>query len=196
MAGIDEKPFSPSEESTCFVARTSCWDPFIIFLVDLKNSPHSASAEHHGPPPPPGYPRPPANALPVAPGAGPVPIYYNQPIVLQCLSTAVVSPVMVIRKVDKGSTATGGASLDGHGSGAAMSRDLPVAPGEIIGDPVSQLHKIALEVMSDPEGVYANANQNAPGSPFPGAGSFLACLGKSELQTYWVGVSDLLTLVF
>ncbi|KAH9815011.1 hypothetical protein DFH28DRAFT_1221533 [Melampsora americana] len=179
MAGIDEKPFSPSEESTCFVARTSCWDPFIIFLVDLKNSAQSAGAEHHGPPPPPGYPRPPANALPVAQGAGPIPIYYNQPIVLQCLSTAVVSPVMVIRKVDKGSTATGGASLDGHGSGAPMSRDLPVAPGEIIGDPVSQLHKIALEVMSDPEGVYANANQTAPGSPFPGAGSFLACLGEN-----------------
>ncbi|KAG0142233.1 hypothetical protein CROQUDRAFT_673653 [Cronartium quercuum f. sp. fusiforme G11] len=190
MSGMEEKPFAPAEDATCFVARTSAWDPFIVYLVDPSKpsaTAHPSGAEQSHPtgaPPPPGYPRAPFNALPVSPGSGPVPIYYNQPIVLQCLSTAVVSPVMVIRKVDKGSTATGGASLDGSGSMAGMSRDVPVAPGEMIGDPVSQLHKIALEVMTDPEGAYAAAqhagsSQAAALAGFPGSGSFLACLGEN-----------------
>lgn len=190
MSGMEEKPFAPAEDATCFVARTSAWDPFIVYLVDVSkpsSTAHPAGPEQPHPtggPPPPGYPRAPFNALPVSPGSGPVPIYYNQPIVLQCLSTAVVSPVMVIRKVDKGSTATGGGNIDGAGAMSGMTRDVPVAPGEVIGDPVSQLHKIALEVMADPEGAYAAAqhagsSQAAALAGFPGSGSFLACLGEN-----------------
>ncbi|SPO26037.1 related to J kappa-recombination signal binding protein [Ustilago trichophora] len=67
-------------------------------------------------------------------------IHYNQPIVLQCLNTAVVSPVMVVRKVEKGTTVLGGASA---GPTESIAR-------EAFGDPVSQLHKIALEVLEDP----------------------------------------------
>lgn len=189
MSGMEEKPFAPAEDATCFVARTSAWDPFIIYLVDPSkpsaSHPNQGTEEpnpHVGSPHlPQGYPRAPANALPVNASTGPVPIYYNQPIVLQCLSTAVVSPVMVIRKVDKGSTATGGASLDGSSGGAGSGpRDVPVAPGEVIGDPVSQLHKIALEVMADPEAAYA-APPTFPATTagFPGSGSFLACLGEN-----------------
>ncbi|WAR61726.1 hypothetical protein PtB15_12B416 [Puccinia triticina] len=176
MSGMEEKPFAPGEDATCFVARTSAWDPFIIYLVDPSKP--ATVAENVAPayPPPPGYPRAPSNALPVNPNAGPIPIYYNQPIVLQCLSTAVVSPVMIIRKVDKGSTAIGGASLEGNASSG--QRDMPVAPGEVLGDPVSQLHKIALEVMTDPQGAYF-APITSPYAGFPGSGSFLACLGEN-----------------
>ncbi|KAI8443905.1 hypothetical protein BY996DRAFT_4602068 [Phakopsora pachyrhizi] len=175
MSGMEEKPFAPAEDATCFVARTSAWDPFIVYLADpLK--PASVSENSSAPPPLPGYPRAPSNALPLSPSGSPIPIYYNQPIVLQCLSTAVVSPVMIIRKVDKGSTATGGANLEG--SGSSGGRDMPVAPGEVLGDPVSQLHKIALEVMSDPRSAYSNLG-TSPFAGFPGSGSFLACLGEN-----------------
>lgn len=176
MSGMEEKPFAPGEDATCFVARTSAWDPFIIYLVD-PSKPASVS-DHLAPayPPPPGYPRAPSNALPLIPNTSPIPIYYNQPIVLQCLSTAVVSPVMVIRKVDKGSTATGGASLEGNSS--STQRDMPVAPGEVLGDPVSQLHKVALEVMTDPQSAYLTP-VTSPFAGFPGSGSFLACLGEN-----------------
>ncbi|PLW15418.1 hypothetical protein PCANC_17933 [Puccinia coronata f. sp. avenae] len=176
MSGMEEKPFAPREDATCFVARTSAWDPFIIYLVDPSKPATVADNVAPAYPPPPGYPRAPSNALPVSPNGGPIPIYYNQPVVLQCLSTAVVSPVMIIRKVDKGSTAIGGASLEGNVSSG--QRDMPVAPGEVLGDPVSQLHKIALEVMTDPQSAYM-APITSPYAGFPGSGSFLACLGEN-----------------
>ncbi|KAI9612222.1 hypothetical protein KEM48_004237 [Puccinia striiformis f. sp. tritici PST-130] len=164
MSGMEDKPFAPGEDATCFVARTSAWDPFIIYLVDPSKPATVADNVAPAYPPPPGYPRAPSNALPVSPNAGPIPIYYNQPVVLQCLSTAVVSPVMIIRKVDKGSTAIGGASLEGNASSG--QRDMPVAPGEVLGDPVSQLHKIALEVISDPQSAYM-APITSPYAGFP-----------------------------
>ncbi|KAA1128754.1 hypothetical protein PGTUg99_012261 [Puccinia graminis f. sp. tritici] len=176
MSGMEEKPFAPGEDATCFVARTSAWDPFIIYLVDPSKPATVPDNVAPAYPPPPGYPRAPSNALPVSPNGGPIPIYYNQPVVLQCLSTAVVSPVMIIRKVDKGSTAIGGASLEGNASSG--QRDMPVAPGEVLGDPVSQLHKIALEVMTDPQSAYL-APVTSPYAGFPGSGSFLACLGEN-----------------
>jgi len=176
MSGMEEKPFAPGEDATCFVARTSAWDPFIIYLVDPSKPPTVTDNVPPAYPPPPGYPRAPSNALPVSPNSGPIPIYYNQPVVLQCLSTAVVSPVMIIRKVDKGSTAIGGASYEGNIS--SSQRDMPVAPGEVLGDPVSQLHKIALEVMADPQAAYM-APVTSPYAGFPGSGSFLACLGEN-----------------
>lgn len=174
MSGHEAKPFA-SEDQTCFIARTSAWDPFIVYAVD----PHRPSAAADSLPPPPspiaGYPRPPINALPVNPAA-PTPIYYNQPIVLQCLATGVISPIMIIRRVDKGTAATGGGSIDGPQP--FVSLNLPVAPGETLGDPVSQLHKIALEIMDNPAAAYGSPMSSYLDG-FSGSGTFLACLGEN-----------------
>ncbi|PVU86973.1 hypothetical protein BB559_006299 [Furculomyces boomerangus] len=167
-----------TNDTPSFVARSSVWDFFIIWIVDLKlaeNSEHNKNepVEHiPGYPPPPiiaQRPRLPPNFIyrtPTTsstisssslPGNHPAnylannkntngndhefatvrssstPIHYNQTVVLQCLSTGMVSPVMVIRKVERGSIATG--------SYYAQS---PHA--EVLGDPVSQLHKVSFEI--------------------------------------------------
>lgn len=115
-------------EGTCFVARMNCWDPFVIWIVDPSSSEEAD---------PQIYPPPPAIALKNKTGE-PVPIHYNQPIVLQCLTTGLVSPVMIIRKVDRASTVVGGAQAEDE------------IGDEVLGDPVSQLHKIALQIVQDP----------------------------------------------
>lgn len=134
---------------TCFVARTSSWDPFVIWVVDTSRTGETAHNEE-----PATFPPPPAIAL-RNPSGNPIPIHYNQPVVLQCLSTGLVSPVMVIRKVDKASTVVGGARVSDGGPGGASGF---MAGGEYadeaLGDPVSQLHKIALQIIQDP----SNAN--------------------------------------
>ncbi|KAM3589377.1 hypothetical protein VKS41_000244 [Umbelopsis sp. WA50703] len=134
---------------TCFVARTSSWDPFVIWVVDTSRTGESVHNEE-----PVTFPPPPAIAL-RNPSGNPIPIHYNQPVVLQCLSTGLVSPVMVIRKVDKASTVVGGARVSDGGPGGANGF---MAGGEYadeaLGDPVSQLHKIALQIIQDP----SNAN--------------------------------------
>jgi hypothetical protein len=93
----------------CFVARTGSWDPFIIWIVD----PHHVKGKDDHPqhPPHPNFPRPPPSAIKSNPN-NPTPIHYNQPIVLQCLTTGMTSPVMIIRKVDKGSMVIGGGILE------------------------------------------------------------------------------------
>ncbi|KAI9012117.1 hypothetical protein CLU79DRAFT_770621 [Phycomyces nitens] len=140
-------------DGTCFVARTTCWDPFVVWVVDTTRSPvdgkESDTAEDYigrnvyTPSVP--YPPPPAIALKNKTNQL-VPILYNQHIVLQCLTTGLVSPVMIIRKVDKASTVVGGARSvdDPHISGGGEYGD------EVFGDPVSQLHKIALQIVQDP----------------------------------------------
>lgn len=84
------RTFAPADSGTTqFVTRTDGWDAFVIYAVDLSlplNDPDIAGA----PPPHPGYPRPPDNAIPFD-VRNPKGIYYNMPVVLQCLSTAVVS---------------------------------------------------------------------------------------------------------
>lgn len=145
-------------EGTCFVARTTCWDPFVIWVVDTTRTPsdaketdtpedfigRNASFTRTIP-----YPPPPAIALKNKTGQL-IPIHYNQHVVLQCLTTGLVSPVMIIRKVDKASTVVGGAQ---------STDDLNLVGGgeygdEVLGDPVSQLHKVSLQIVQDP----ANAN--------------------------------------
>ncbi|KAG0039600.1 hypothetical protein BGZ82_007458 [Podila clonocystis] len=150
-----------ADGGTCFVARTGSWDPFVVWIVSPGKNRTETLEEHsqrH-----PGFPPPPAIAINSPPSNGPqTPIHYNQPIVLQCLSTGLVSPVMVIRKVDKGSMVLGGGSA-GHSS-AEYDQD-PV------GDPVSQLHKVAFQITGQPP----------PTAPFSHAklqqGTYLACLG-------------------
>ncbi|KAG0243365.1 hypothetical protein BGW41_002253 [Actinomortierella wolfii] len=149
-----------ADGGTCFVARTGSWDPFVVWIVSPGQTRTETLEEHalrH-----PGFPPPPAIALNSPPPNGPqIPIHYNQPIVLQCLSTGLVSPVMVIRKVDKGSMVLGG------GSSGSPSAEYDQ---EAIGDPVSQLHKVAFQI----------TGQAAPPT-FPHTklqqGTYLACLG-------------------
>ena len=85
-------------------------------------------------------------------GGGAIPIHYNQPVILQCMSSGKTSPVFIIRKIEKGSNAVGS-----YYSGDPSCN--------IISDPVSQLHKIALEVynLSSPsqQGHYFSCNQDS-----------------------------------
>ncbi|OMJ07659.1 Suppressor of hairless-like protein [Smittium culicis] len=156
------------ESSPCFVSRSSVWDLFIIWIVDVNYKTKSSSGESDTVYPVPGYPNPPQMALrPRVPPnfvypptlqpssisfgklpegeraseehdskpikSSPIAIHYNQPVVLQCLSTGMVSPVMVLRKIEKGSIAVGSFSLKD-------TQKLNT------GDPVSQLHKVAFEL--------------------------------------------------
>lgn len=134
MTGQEEKPFVQDQQSS-FIARTMAWDSFVMYAVDPSKSAHSDD-DNNQPAPQPGFPQPPANALPILPGGCPAIIHYNQPIVLQCVNTAVVSPVMVIRKVDKGNLATGISMPQAHGPQPTYA--MPSAPGEVLGDPVAQ----------------------------------------------------------
>jgi hypothetical protein len=170
-----QKPPSAAQgdQPSCFVAKMTSWDPFVIYLVDPKKS---AVADPNAPamkPPVMGYPSPPPNALEVpSNGQHPLQVHYNQRIVLQCLNTAAVSPVMVIRKVEKATTVVGGVAA----SSARPTTD------EALGDPVSQLHKIALEVVDEstaPAPVAALNGLGGQSSPPGASGAFLACLNES-----------------
>lgn len=125
------------------------------------------------PPPPlqPDYPIPPPNAINMMHHGSHIPIYYNQTVVLQCLTSGVVSPILIIRKAEN-TTVVGG----GLQEGAKGVPDHFCAPGEVCGDPVSQLHKVAFEVF-DP----------TKGAPAPGStgitGAFLSCMGD-KVNTY------------
>jgi hypothetical protein len=151
---------SGGDAGTCFVARTGSWDPFVIWIVDTTRSPDQQQPvlPHH--PENPHFPAPPAIALQTSTGQAPIALHYNQAIVLQCVKTGLVSPVMVIRKVDKGSMIMGGNRLE----------DLSGATGgecgdEALGDPVSQLHKIAFQIVQDPSIAHHNKAHYKPMQP-------------------------------
>ncbi|SAM01737.1 hypothetical protein [Absidia glauca] len=75
---------------------------------------------------------------------GLIPIYYNQHVVLQCRTTGLVSPILVIRKVGQGNTAIGGV-LPAHILDKQFGGD--DKHDECLGDSVSQLHKVAFQVV-------------------------------------------------
>lgn len=86
-----------------------------------------------------------------------IPIHYNHAVILQCQSTGMISPIMFVRKVEKGSLVVG---------------SINTATGEeILGDPVSQLHKIAFElaqkppVINSPNNIACGASQHPMFSP-------------------------------
>ncbi|RKP10099.1 hypothetical protein THASP1DRAFT_13333 [Thamnocephalis sphaerospora] len=157
---FDPTVANAGDAAACFVARTDGWDPFVIWLEQANE----AEATPIGYPPPPGVAMHPRRHVSLSQtanggistfpgGAQLIPVHYNQLVVLQCLTTGMVSPVMRVRKVEKGSIVTGGAEIS---EGA-----------EVLGDPVSQLHKVAFEIYQP---------KNTP--PFDGApGTYLACLG-------------------
>ena len=142
-----------------------------MYIVDV-NKPAGGMDTPPPPPPQPDYPSPPPNAIPFTNNGSQIPIYYNQTVVLQCLTSGVVSPVLIIRKVDHQTTVVGG----GLQEGAKGIADHFCAPGEVCGDPVSQLHKIAFEVY--------DSNKGAPEPGTPGvSGAFLSCMGE-KVNTY------------
>ncbi|TFY67914.1 hypothetical protein EVJ58_g1334 [Rhodofomes roseus] len=146
-------------------------NPFIVYIVDV-NKP--AGGVDSPPPPPlfPEYPSPPPNAIPFTNNGSQIPVYYNQTVVLQCLTSGVVSPVLIIRKVDHQTIVVGG----GLQEGAKGIADHYCSVSEVCGDPVSQLHKIAFEVY-DP-------SRGAPEPGTPGqSGAFLSCMGE-KVNTY------------
>ena len=146
-------------------------DPFVMYIVDVNKPAGGIDAP---PPPPPqaDYPSPPPNAIAFTTNGSQIPIYYNQTVVLQCLTSGVVSPVLIIRKVDHQTTVVGG----GLQEGAKGVADHYCVPGEVCGDPVSQLHKIAFEVFDGNKGL------PDPGTPGP-TGAFLSCMGE-KVNTY------------
>lgn len=180
-----------SADGTCFIARAGSWDPFIIWLVDTAWTPPDnrenestaddyigCSALRNDIP----YPPPPAIALKNETNE-PLAIHYNQHIVLQCLTTGLVSPVMIIRKVERASTVVGGANSawvgDGNGGGGEFG-------DEVLGGPVSQLHKVALQIVQDP--LHRSAMQQE-------AAAVLLCLPRtSRPATYLACLNDLVAV--
>lgn len=122
----------------------------------------------------------------------PIPIYYNQHVMLQCRTTGLVSPILVIRKVGQGNKVIGGVLSDHiveKQLGGEHMHD------ECLGDPVSQLHKVAFQVldthtavsrttqtswtqpanypscMNDVVGIYRTSGQRQPTPPSSGGGT-------------------------
>ena len=176
---LDGPASTSSPDGTCFIARTGSWDPFIIWLVDTTWVPqHQHERENNSPDEYIGsgastlrndipYPPPPAIAAKNKTGQ-PLAVHYNQHIVLQCLTTGLVSPVMIIRKIDRASTVVGGASSKYYSHYNNRSTSELSAPSgtsggeygdEILGDPVSQLHKVALQIVQDPSSTSASRLQ-------------------------------------
>lgn len=143
-----------------------------MYIVDVNKSSGGGADAPPPPPPQPDYPSPPPNAIAFHNNGSQIPIYYNQTVVLQCLTSGVVSPVLIIRKVDHQTTVVGG----GLQEGAKGVADHYCAPGEVCGDPVSQLHKIAFEVFD------SNKGMPEPGTPGQ-TGAFLSCMGE-KVNTY------------
>lgn len=142
-----------------------------MYIVDV-NKPVGGIDAPPPPPPQPDYPSPPPNAIPFTNNGSQIPIYYNQTVVLQCLTSGVVSPILIIRKIDRQTTVVGG----GHQEGAKSVPDHYCALGEVYGDPVSQLHKIAFEVYE--------AGKAGPEPGTPGiSGAFLSCMAE-KVNTY------------
>lgn len=137
-----------------------------MYIVDV-DKPANGTDTPPPPPPQPDYPSPPPNAIPFMNNGSPIPIYYNQTVVLQCLTSGVVSPVLIIRKVDHQTIVVGGGAQEG----AKGVGEQYCVPGEVCGDPVSQLHKVAFEVFEP--------GKAAPKPGTPGvSGAFLSCMGE------------------
>lgn len=184
-----------SAKGKCFSARTGSWEPFVIWLVDTHWKPSEnssrdqqasgrqddvadeyigascASTLRGGVP----YPSPPAIAIKNRTHQ-PLTIHYNQHVVLQCLTTGLVSPVMIIRKVDRASnTVLGGASIRHCYPHANKNMYGGEYGDEIIGEPVSQLHKVAFQMVTEDVSISENPHQNDSLPQSGGPATYLAC---------------------
>ncbi|KZO98837.1 beta-trefoil [Calocera viscosa TUFC12733] len=179
LRGSDGRPVLGSkldDQQPAFVARTSTWDTFIIYIVDVNLK--DDGTQTHRSQSLPDYPAPPPAALQGLNSQ--TPIYYNQTVVLQCLLSGVVSPILVIRRVDHNAVVVGGAQMVEADGKLRPSQTGPhdqfCVPGEVCGDPVSQLHKIAFEVYDPDKRVPMIEEVGAPGS-------FLSC-AVDKVNTY------------
>ena len=117
-----------------FTANANSWESWIIWLVD----PTRPVAPGRNAPLHPDWPSAPSNAL-STPHLAP-PIRYNSTVVLQSLQTGYCSPVLVIRRIEQDADVVGG-------DGTYMDNGTSCLPhGEVAGDLVSQLQKVAFEV--------------------------------------------------
>lgn len=123
-----------------FTAHATTWESFIIWLAD----PNKAPGPGNNAPLHPDWPSAPNNAM-SAPHFSP-PIRYNSTVVLQSLQTGICSPVLIIRRVEQDADVVGG-----DGTSSEVPTCLP--EGEMAGDLVSQLQKVAFEVHR-PEQLY------------------------------------------
>lgn len=137
-----------SRRPAMFQAKVDAWDAFIIWQVDCRASPSSTSAPKTAPSSAtvdPDWPQPPINALSYD-VAQATPICFNQTVVLQCPRSGVISPVLVLRRMDQTTTALGGDPAQ-HAD-PQTSADACVPPGERAGDAIGQLSKVAFEIYS------------------------------------------------
>ncbi|KAJ9096400.1 hypothetical protein QFC21_005222 [Naganishia friedmannii] len=165
LLGSDGRPLPLSPNTATsengFVADQNSWDPFTIWLVD----PNKPQAIPETSPTPDAFFPPPSDAITMQnPGVAPI-ICFNNTVRLQCRATGLITPVMVIRKVDGPQTVQ---AFEGTRKENELSK-CPV--NELPGDPVCQLHKIAFELYASPV---------APHSPVYGVdlrspGSWLSC---------------------
>lgn len=193
-----------------FVASSQSWDPFVIYMVDpskaanppsgtstgtrglLEPMPGLTNANHGAMQTPTigGHPLPPApaNALPVSFFSATQPILYNCPIVLQCLVTGLISPTMVIRRVEKGTKLFGGFvtvqdETQASETVQSVSQGVTDEPSD---SPVLQLHKIALETYQpsvdegnstnlNPSGLTTASSSAQRRGPPNASGVFLTC---------------------
>ncbi|GAA5940802.1 uncharacterized protein JCM15063_000882 [Sporobolomyces koalae] len=171
MTSNAPQPYAPNDTADVrFISKTQSWDPFLIYTVDLSIS-SAGEAAIQLPAPQHGYPKPPLNANPVDLRKAQA-LYYNQPVVLQCLATGVVSPVLILRKIESKTTAVGGGSLEPTLPNFAETAHLAVAPGEKLGEPVSQYKNVAFEVYQATPDL---RSQNPFDRRLPKS-SFLACM--------------------
>ncbi|GJN90934.1 hypothetical protein Rhopal_003948-T1 [Rhodotorula paludigena] len=170
MAGLHTpRTFAPKDaRDVRFVSKTNAWDAFVVYAVDVTGPQISASGSVPGAAQP-GFPAPPPNAVPYDPKSQRA-LYYNQTVVLQDLATGVVSPILVLRRVDAKNVIVGGGSLEPVMPAPPNDPSLyPTLPNERLGEAVSAYRPIALEVCSDPS------------SPPPSAGPSLALTPDSFL---------------
>ena len=133
-----------------FAAHSGSWESFIIWLVD----PFKPTGPGNGPPLHPDWPIAPANAI--APSLISLPIRYNSTVVLQSLQTGICSPILTVRRIEQDAEAVGG---DG-----TFSEAMRCCPGgELLGDLVSQLQKIAFEVYKSDTMILASSNSRYGG---------------------------------
>jgi hypothetical protein len=148
------------------VSSASVWESFIIWLADpTKPAGPSGLA-----PLQPGWPSQPMNAM--ITGPIPPPIRYNAMVILQSIQSGKCTPIMIIRRIDQDSDAVGQ-------DGTVTDLSLGHAPeGELLGDMVAQVQKVAME-MYDP--ILAGGRAHNPTS---GDSRWLACDHDTVMANY------------
>ena len=133
MTGARPPPIVPNGSPwQFFQAGVNVWESWIVWLAD----PHKAPGAGYTMPLHPGWPSAPNNALslPSTPA-----IRYNALVVLQSLQTGRCSPILVVRRVETDAEVVGG-------DGTLSDVQCFFPEGEMAGDLVAQLQKVAFEV--------------------------------------------------